>query len=479
VNQTAQDNAPPYSFHQTAKDNPMNYRPMNYRIAHLLLVFSLMGLFQLTPVTVVAAPAQQEMPDIVETAIAAEGFETLVTALEAAGLVETLQGEGPFTVFAPTDEAFAALPPGTVEALLADPEGALTDVLLYHVVAGSVTAADAVNAIGDSLEMANGLTTTLTVEGSRLLLNNAGFLVMNIQAANGVIHVIDQVLLPPATTEAASTSTAEATAVATEAAPEEAAPEATPETEAPAADTTASDSAAPTEAQDETAQADIIDTAIAAGNFETLVAAVQAADLVETLKGAGPFTLFAPTDAAFAKLPEGTVEALLTDPSGPLSDILLYHVVPGQLMAADVIALDGETVATVGGPAITIMVAGNVVMVDDALLTATDIETANGVIHVIDMVLIPSSTSAATAEASTESSAATAAASTESNAASMSGSAATDPLAACDEVYYVQRGDTLSQIAASYGVNLQTLIQINNIVQPNLIYRGQAICIQH
>jgi uncharacterized surface protein with fasciclin (FAS1) repeats len=131
---------------------------------------------------------------------------------------------------------------------------------------------------------------------------------------------------------------------------------------------------------------DIVETAITAGSFETLVAAVQAAGLVETLQGAGPFTVFAPTDEAFAKLPAGTVEGLLEDPEA-LANILLYHVVPGKVMAAQV--TDGLTAETAQGSTVTFTVADGAVKINDANITATDIEASNGVIHVIDSVILP------------------------------------------------------------------------------------------
>jgi uncharacterized surface protein with fasciclin (FAS1) repeats len=131
--------------------------------------------------------------------------------------------------------------------------------------------------------------------------------------------------------------------------------------------------------------ADIVDVAISAGSFNTLVAAVQAAGLVDTLKGAGPFTVFAPTDDAFAKLPAGTVEALLAD-IPQLTKILTYHVVPGKVMAADVMGLTSAT--TVQGGNITINTEGGV-KVDEANVVQTDIEADNGVIHVIDAVILP------------------------------------------------------------------------------------------
>ena len=132
--------------------------------------------------------------------------------------------------------------------------------------------------------------------------------------------------------------------------------------------------------------ADIVDTAVSAGKFNTLVAAVKAAGLVDTLKSAGPFTVFAPTDAAFAKLPPGTVEALLKDPA-KLKNILLYHVVSGKVMAADVVKL--KTAKTVQGGSVKIMAKGGKVMLDNAQVVTTDIATDNGVIHVIDTVILP------------------------------------------------------------------------------------------
>jgi len=134
---------------------------------------------------------------------------------------------------------------------------------------------------------------------------------------------------------------------------------------------------------------DIVDTAVGAGSFETLVAAVQAAELVDTLKGEGPFTVFAPTDDAFAALPEGTVESLLQpENKDQLVAILTYHVVPGKVMSGDL--SDDMTAATVQGGEVTIDL-DNGVMVNDANVVQADIETSNGVIHVIDKVILPSS----------------------------------------------------------------------------------------
>jgi len=297
------------------------------------------------PETVEEVMAEEEMAeeemeqDIVAIASGDERFSALVAALSAADLVETLQGEGPFTVFAPTDDAFAALPEGTVEGLLEDIP-ALTDVLLYHVVAGEVMAADVVNL--DSADTVQGTALPISVEDGKVMVGDAEVVITDIAASNGVIHVIDTVLVPAA---------------------EEAM------------------------AEDEMEMKQDIAT-IASGDerFSTLVTALSAADLVETLQGEGPFTVFAPTNDAFAALPEGTVEGLLEDIPA-LTDVLLYHVVAGNVMAADVVNL--ESADTVQGSALDISVEDGTVMVGNAEVIITDIPASNGVIHVIDAVLVP------------------------------------------------------------------------------------------
>jgi uncharacterized surface protein with fasciclin (FAS1) repeats len=140
------------------------------------------------------------------------------------------------------------------------------------------------------------------------------------------------------------------------------------------------------DAQDTKPTKDIVETAVAAGSFKTLVAAVQAAGLVETLKGKGPFTVFAPTDEAFAKLPAGTVEALLKD-KAKLAAILTYHVVPGDVRAAQAMKL--SSAKTVNGQSLTIVVKDGNVLIDNAKVVKADIATTNGVIHVIDTVVLP------------------------------------------------------------------------------------------
>jgi uncharacterized surface protein with fasciclin (FAS1) repeats len=287
-----------------------------------------------------ATPEPEVMAlDIVDTAVADGRFTTLVAAVEAAELVDTFKSEGPFTVFAPTDDAFAALPEGTVESLLL-PENkqALTDILLYHVVSGKVMAADVVEL--ESATTVLGKDVAIKVEDGKVFINEAEVIITDIETSNGVIHVIESVILPPSEDDAMMEKT-------------------------------------------------IVEIAVADGRFNTLVAAVTAAELVDTLNGEGPLTVFAPTDDAFAALPEGTVEnLLLPENKQALTDILLYHVVSGKVMAADVVDL--ESAPTVLGQDITIRVEdGNVFLNDTVQVIITDIEASNGVIHVIDAVLLP------------------------------------------------------------------------------------------
>lgn len=268
---------------------------------------------------------------VVDIALADENFSTLVTALGAAGLVEALQGDGPFTVFAPTNEAFDALPEGALEDLLADTE-ALTDVLLYHVVEGEAMAADVVELDGQKIETLLGQYLDTSIDGESVMVDDTQVIAADVKASNGVIHVIDSVLLPESRT--------------------------------------------------------IVEIAVEDGRFTTLVAALEAAGLVEALQADVPFTVFAPTDDAFADLPEGTVESLLADTES-LTLVLLYHVVDGKVMAAQVIELDGQEVETLSGENVLVIIDGEAVKINDAQVIIPDLEASNGVIHVIDGVLVP------------------------------------------------------------------------------------------
>jgi transforming growth factor-beta-induced protein len=161
-------------------------------VSLLLVVFA--GAFTFAAGLEEYAPMPEPQPDIIEVAVSDGRFTTLAAALGAAGLVETLQGEGPFTVFAPTDDAFAKLPAGTVEALLNDIP-TLTDILLYHVVSGKVMAADVVGL--SSADAVNGDSISISLAEGGVKLNDSNVIIIDIEAENGVIHVIDSVLLPP------------------------------------------------------------------------------------------------------------------------------------------------------------------------------------------------------------------------------------------------------------------------------------------
>jgi transforming growth factor-beta-induced protein len=315
-------------------------------LARFVFALALLASFVSAAAPPSLAHAQPMSADIVDTAVSAGNFTTLATALEAAGLVDTLKGPGPFTVFAPTDAAFAELPAGTLDSLLANPDQ-LRAVLTYHVVAGRVTAADVVKL--HSATTVQGEDVAISTSGSSVRINNATLTTADIMASNGVIHVIDTVILPPSMSAQA------------------AAPMAT---------------------------ADIVDTAVAAGQFTTLATALEAAGLVDTLKGPGPFTVFAPTDDAFAKLPAGTLESLLANPD-QLRTVLTYHVVAGADSAAAVSQL--QQAATVEGENVMIHAADGIVTINDATVTTPDIMASNGIIHVIDTVLLPPSLAASMA----------------------------------------------------------------------------------
>lgn len=275
--------------------------------------------------------AQAQTKDIVDTAVEAGSFKTLTAAAKAAGLVDALKGDGPLTVFAPTDEAFAKLPEGTVESLL-KPENKekLAAILTYHVVSGKVLAEQVVGLSG--AQTLNGQRLDVKVDGSKVKVDSANVVKTDIECSNGVIHVIDSVVLP--------------------------------------------------------ADANIVETAVEAGTFKTLVAAAKAAGLAETLVGTGPLTVFAPTDEAFAKLPEGTVETLLKpENKGQLANILKHHVAAGRVYSEDV--LESKSVKTLLGTTLKAEVKGGNVTIAGAGLVATDVDASNGVVHIIDTVLLP------------------------------------------------------------------------------------------
>ena len=301
---------------------------------------------QPVPEEPVAEPPAPELGSIVDVARDAGSFSTLLTALEAAGLDATLADEdSDFTVFAPTDEAFEALPEGTLDTLLADTD-LLTDVLLYHVITDSVVGSDtALSLAGTTQVMANEAKLAITVRGDALYLNESVVIDTDIEASNGVIHVIDAVLTPTALGEP---------------------------------------------------EGSIVDLALASPDLTTLVTALQAADLVSALADEDAlFTVFAPTDEAFAALGEDAIAALLAD-TDALTNVLLYHVVADAAVdSIDATALYGEMVTMLNEADVTIDVRDGELYINDSKVIIKDIPATNGIIHVIDMVLIPESEEAA------------------------------------------------------------------------------------
>ena len=271
--------------------------------------------------------------DIPRTAQCTEIHDSLVAGVIQAELLETLQGTGPFTLFAPTDQAF--IDAGIDLNALDTPEGkaALTDILLYHVVAGNVPSSAVTECL--TANTVNGNPIAFTV-GDGVMVNNANVTLADVNASNGVIHVIDKVLTPTSTPN------------------------------------------------------DIPRTAQCSGIHDSLVAGVIQAELMTTLQSDGPFTVFAPTDQAFADAGIDLAALNTTEGKQTLADILLYHVLAGEVPAANV--TDCLSVNTVNGNPLSFTVGTSGVMVNGANVTATDVATSNGIIHIIDKVLTPTAT---------------------------------------------------------------------------------------
>ena len=311
----------------------------------LVLIFSSLLILQgcgsgtkheVTPTPVAPADPQS----IVDVATANGSFTTLVAALEATGLDVTLSDmDSKFTVFAPTDDAFALLGQDVIDALLADTD-TLSDILTYHVISGEVDSSAAISSAGSLVEMVNGDSIGLSLDGDNLLVNTATVILVDVAADNGVIHVIDAVLTPPAVKG--------------------------------------------------TPNMNIVDTAVAAGNLGTLVAALQAAGLDATLADETQvFTVFAPTDAAFAMIDPETLNLLLAD-ADALSSVLLQHVVSGEVNSVTAYTLNGSSATTASGAAIPVVINTELdtLTFGGATVQTTDIYTTNGIIHVIDTVVV-------------------------------------------------------------------------------------------
>ncbi len=283
--------------------------------------------------TITVNPVQQSNT-VVDIIVNSDDHTLLEAAVIEAGLADALSAEGPFTVFAPTDEAIVSLTEAleiTAEELLALPN--LGEILQYHVVAAAAYAADLSD--GQMIETLLGEDVTVTVNQNGVMVNNAMVTVADVAADNGVVHVIDAVLLPPA----------------------------------PPSNT-------------------VVDIIVNSDDHTLLEAAVIEAGLVEALSAEGPFTVFAPTDAAVVALTEAleiSAEELLALPN--LGEILQYHVVGAAAYAADL--SDGQMIETLLGEDVTVTISAEGVMINNAMVTAADIAADNGVVHVIDAVLLP------------------------------------------------------------------------------------------
>ena len=269
-------------------------------------------------------------PTLVELAVEAGTFTSLVAALEAADLAEALSGEGPFTVFAPDDAAFAAFEqenPGVLASLSTDE---LTAVLTYHVLAAEVLSTDLVD--GSIAETLNGAYVGIEL-GDGVKVGGANVTEADLVASNGVIHVIDRLILPPGE--------------------------------------------------------NLVETAVSAGSFTQLAAALVATGLDATLADGGPFTVFAPTDDAFDAFEAANPGVLGSLTEAALADILLYHVVDGWVGAADLV--DGSSVPTLLADASLTIDLSSGVVVNESSVVAANVLATNGVIHVIDEILLPPS----------------------------------------------------------------------------------------
>ena len=279
---------------------------------------------------------EQPSNTVVDIVVNSPVHNLLEAAVIEADLAGALSGEGPFTVFAPTDDAFLALAgalDATAEDLLALPE--LADILLYHVVGATALSSDLAD--GQTIATLNGAEVTVTINDQGIFINDAQVTVADIVADNGVVHVIDAVLIPP-----------------------------TPEPQ----------------------PATVVEIVVNSDVHNLLEAAVIEADLAGALSGEGPFTVFAPTDDAFLALAgalDATAEDLLALPE--LADILLYHVVGATALSSDL--ADGQTIATLNGAEVTVTINDQGIFINDAQVTVADIVADNGVVHVIDAVLIP------------------------------------------------------------------------------------------
>lgn len=311
-------------------------------VKFLLAIALIMGF-----VVPAAADGQQT---IVEIAVGDDRFETLVTAVVAADLADTLSG-GEWTVFAPTDDAFAKLGLNADNIASAFSKEELTDILLYHVLAGEVSSEKARAVLGDVTMANNAIAGLKYFDGNIYVNDDSKVIIPDIDASNGIIHAVDTVILGPWPKAADSAANSAMSS-------------------APVA-----------------ASGTIVDIAVADGRFTTLVTAVTAAGLADTLSS-GEWTVFAPTDAAFARLGLNADNIATTFSEKELTDILLYHVIEGEVFSDKALTLLGDVTMVSGAKAGLKFFAGDIYVNDDAKVIIADINASNGVIHAVDTVIL-------------------------------------------------------------------------------------------
>lgn len=299
-----------------------------------------------------AATLFAEEKTIVEIASGDDRFDTLVAAVVAADLADTLSG-GEYTVFAPTDDAFAKLGLNPSNIGKTYDKATLTDILLYHVIVGEVNSDKAKTATGD-VTMANGAKAGLKVFNGDIYINDESKVILaDVNASNGVIHAVDTVILGPW----------------------------------PKSDDAASDTGSSSSGSADSSSNSIVDIAVNDDRFDTLVAAVVATGLADTLSG-GEYTVFAPTDAAFAKLGLNADNIASTYDKATLTDILLYHVIAGEVNSDKAKTLAGDVTMANGAKAGLKVFNGDIFINDESKVIVPDVDASNGVIHAVDTVIL-------------------------------------------------------------------------------------------
>lgn len=299
-------------------------------------------LFSFLILAVVVAVTLAQTKNIVQTAESVPALSTLVTALKAGGLVTALSGPGPFTVFAPTNDAFNSLPPGVLNNLLVPSNVKVLDnILTYHVVAGAAAYSSQLSNL-ENVKTLQGQNATVFLNFGSVYINYALVVIANVTCSNGVVHVIDKVLLPAASKSFLAPFLP-----------------------------------------------NIVQLAQSVPDLSTLVTAVVAGGLAATLSGPGPFTVLAPTNEAFAALPPGVLASLLQPANVKVLDaVLTYHVVAGAAVKFSQLT-DREVIKTIQGGPVEVFYYFKDTFINYAQITAPDNLASNGIVHIIDAVLLP------------------------------------------------------------------------------------------